>query len=171
MRTSIMSAPGPIDQLPPQPSVPFGTAPTEPAAGGCSRVGLIGCGVVILLLGAAALVFLFKAGDLFGWALTQFETEITEALPEDCTETERQRLSEAFTAAAEAVRSGDFDPSALQALQSKLRESLLDEDHSLTREQVRELTLILEEVAGQRSEEDPGEEEAPAPALAALLVG
>jgi len=159
-----------MDQSAPPPSMPFETGPTEPVAGGCSRVGLIGCGVVILLLGVAAVVFLFKAGDLFGWALAEFETEIMRALPEDCTESERQRLSAAFASAADAVRSGEFDPRSLQSLQGKLRESLLDEDHVLTREQVLELTAILEEVAGESSEEEPIEEEAPAPTIAALAV-
>ena len=167
----VMNAPGSIHQSTQEPAAPFGSAPTEPVAGGCSRAGLIGCGVVILLLGAASLVFLFKAGDLFGWALSQFETEITRALPEDLTESERQRLREAFDGAAEAVRSGEFDPSALQSLQAKLRESLLDEDPTLTREQVLELTTVLEEVAGQRPEEVPTEEEAHSSAIAALAVG
>jgi hypothetical protein len=170
MHYSIMTAPGSIHQSTQEPAVPFGTAPTEPVAGGCSRLGLIGCGVAILLLGVAAVVFLFKAGDLFGWALSQFEIEITRALPEDCTESERQRLREGFAGAAEAVRSGEFDPSALQSLQGKLRESLLDEDQTLTREQVLELTMVLEEVAGQTPEEIPVEEEAPSPAIAALAA-
>jgi hypothetical protein len=167
MPTSAMSAPEPFNQPVVEPSVPFENAPNAPAAGGCSRVGLIGCGVVILLLGAAAVVFLFKAGDLFAWAMTQFEVEITKALPEDCTESERQRLQSAFDSAAEAVRSGEFDPLALQRLQGKLRESLLDEDQSLTREQVLELTVVLEEVSGQEPSEGPVEEQTPAPAIAA----
>ena len=162
-----MSTPEPFNPQTPQPPVPFEIAPTEPAAGGCSRVGLIGCGVVVLLLGAAAVVFLFKAGDLFAWAMTRFEVEITKALPEDCTESDRQRLRVAFDSAAEAVRSGEFDPLALQRLQGKLRESLLDEDQTLTREQVLELTVILEEVSGQQPDEIPVEQEAPAPAIAA----
>lgn len=162
-----MSAPEPFNQPAGQQSVPFGPAPQEPVAGGCSRVGLIGCGVVVLLLGVASVVFLFKAGDLFAWAMTRFEVEITQALPDDCTESERRRLHDAFAHAADAVRSGEFDPLALQRLQGKLRESLLDDDQSLTRDQVLELTIILEEVAGVRPDEEPGEEEAPAASIAA----
>lgn len=159
-----------MDQSTTQPSAPFEASPTEPVAGGCSRVGLIGCGVVILLLGIASVVFLFKAGDLFGWALAEFETEILRSLPEDCTESERQRLRDAFAGAADAVRSGEFDPRALQSMQGKLRESLLDEDGVLTREQMLELTAILEEVAGKRLEEEPAEQEAPSPTIASLAV-
>ena len=171
MPTPAMSVPEPFNQPVVEPPVPFENAPNEPATGGCSRVGLIGCGVVILLLGAAAVLFLFKAGDLFAWAMTRFEVEITQALPEDCTEAERHRLQAAFESAAEAVRSGEFDPLALQRLQGKLRESLLDEDQSLTREQVLELTVTLEEVSGQEPDEEPSEgpveEQTPAPAIAA----
>ena len=162
-----MSIPEPSNQPVVEPSVPFESSPTEPATGGCGRVGVIGCGVVILLLGAAAVLFLFKAGDLFAWALSRFEVEITKALPEDFPTADHERLQAAFAAAAAAVKSGDFDPLALQRLQGKLRESLLDEDQRLTREQVLELTRILEEVAGQPPGEVPDAEEAPAPALAA----
>lgn len=130
-------------------------------------MGVIGCGVVILLLGVAAVFFLLKAGDLFGWALSRFEIEITRSLPEDFPAEDRERLQAAFQDAAAAVQSGEFDPLALQRLQGKLRESLLDEDQSLTREQVMELIKILEEVAGRPPQEEPVEDEAPAPAVAA----
>ena len=146
-------------QLDSQPSIPFAATPTQPAGGGCGRVGVIGCGVVTLLLGIAAIVFLLKAGDLFAWAMTQFEVEITKALPEDCTESDRRNLREAFASAGDAVRAGDFDPGALQSLQAKLRESLLDEDSLLTREQVLELTAILRQVAGEQVEDELQEEE------------
>ena len=157
-----MSTPEPFQPEKVQSAVPFDASPKEPGGVGCSRFGLIGCGVVVLLLGVAAVVFLFKAGDLFGWALTQFETEITRSLPDDLADAERQRLREAFDKAADAVRSGEFDPGALQKLQGKLRDSLLDEDNALTREQVLELIVTLEEVAGGSSEEDPAEEGMPA---------
>lgn len=160
----------PQQPAPPQPAAPFGSAPTAPSGGGCSRAGLIGCGVIILLLGVAAVVFLLKAGDLFGWALSQFETEITRALPEETPEADRQRLSRAFADAAEAVRRGEFDPMALQRLQSILRESLLDKDQRLTREQVLELITVLEEVSGTATDPEPKSEpeEAPVGAIAAL---
>ena len=134
----------------PSPPVPFTpSAPrSEGGGGGCSRAGIIGCGVLTLLLGAAAVMFLLKAGDLFAWAMTRFEAEIVHVLPEDFTDAERQRLHQAFAAATDAVRSGEFDPLALQRLQSKLRESILTEGENLSREDVLELIALLEEVAG-----------------------
>jgi len=166
-----MTAPELLTPKPESGSAPFGSQPTEPMTGGCSRVGLIGCGAVTLLLGIAAVLFLLKAGDLFAWAMTQFEEQIVLALPEDCTESDRQRLREAFANAGNAVRAGEFDPLALQRLQGKLRDSLLDEDQKLTREQVLELTSILEEVGGQDPEESPAAEESSAAAIAALSRG
>jgi hypothetical protein len=166
-----MTAPEDFTPTPESDSAPFGSQPTEPMAGGCSRIGLIGCGVITLLLGIGAVLFLLKAGDLFAWAMTQFEEQIVLALPEDCTESERQRLREAFENVGTAVRSGEFDPLALQRLQGKLRDSLLDEDQKLTREQVLELISILEEVAGQAPDEKPAEEESSASAIAALSLG
>ncbi len=143
-----------------QPAEPFESTPTEPIPGGCSRAGVIGCGVVILLLGIASVIFLLKAGDLFAWAMSRFEIEITRALPEDFSDADRQRLERAFAGASESVRTGEFDPLALQRLQSKLRQSLLDEDQKLTREEALELIEILEEVAGAQPDDGPAEEEA-----------
>jgi hypothetical protein len=132
---------------------------------------LIGCGVVVLLLGVAAVVFLLKAGDLFGWALARFETEITRALPDELTDEERQRLHQAFQEAADAVRSGDFDPMALQRLQGTLRDSLLDQDQRLTPEQVYELIEVLEEVGGREPEAEPSSDDGAIAAVAAWRGG
>ena len=138
-------------------AAPFSPGPPESSGGGCGRVGLIGCGLLVLLLGAASVVFLLKAGDLFAWAMDRFEVEIAHALPDDLPEADRRRLHNAFEAASDAVRAGDFDPLALQKLQSKLRDSLLEESQNLTRQQVLELIAILEEVAGDDVEDESGE--------------
>jgi len=134
---------------------PFRPESPQGTGGSCSRVGLIGCGLVILLLGAGAVVFLFKAGDLFAWAMTKFEQQVIQALPEDFSIEERQRLEEAFRAATESVREGEADPFALQRLQERLRESVLEGGGKLTREDVLELITTLEEVAGAEPQETP----------------
>jgi hypothetical protein len=140
------------------PASPFSPTPRGGVSGGgCSRFGLIGCGLLTLLLGIGAIVFLLKAGDLFAWAMARFEAEISEALPEDLSEAERQRLHEAFAQATQAVRSGEFDPLALQRLQGRLRDSLLDSGGELTRDQVLGLIDLLEAVA--RAEDRPVPEE------------
>ena len=163
-----MSDPQPFSQ--PEPaelSTPFDSKPTQPGGGGCARAGVIGCGVLTLVLGVGAILFLLKASDLFSWAMSQFEEQIVQALPEDCTEEERRRLEEAFAGVAAAVESGEFDPMALRRLQQKLGEAILDEDQRLTREQVLELTILLEEVAGLGADEEPIEREtSPAPTAA-----
>jgi hypothetical protein len=151
------------------PVAPFN--PTVPTSGGegCGRFPIIGCGLLILLLGAAAVVFLIKAGDLFAWAMERFEVEIVGVLPDDFTDEERQRLHEAFTHATDAVRSGDFDPLALQRLQSKLRESILDSGGRLSRQEVLELIDLLEGVGGTVQEPEP-ETEAGVPTQVAALA-
>jgi hypothetical protein len=125
----------------------------------------------MLLLGVAAVVFLLKAGDLFGWALARFETEISRALPDEMTQEERQRLHQAFQEAADAVRSGEFDPVALQRLQGTLRDSLLDQDQRLTLEQVYELIEVLEEVSGREPEAEPSSDDEAIAAVAARRGG
>jgi hypothetical protein len=151
------------------PVAPF--SPIAPSGGGegCGRIPIIGCGLLILLLGAAAVVFLIKAGDLFAWAMTRFEAEIVGVLPDDFTDEERQRLHEAFAHATDAVRTGEFDPLALQRLQSKLRESVLDSGGRLSRQEVLELIDLLEGVGGAVQEPEP-ETEAGVPAQVAALA-
>lgn len=145
-----------------QPEAPRGTI-------GCSRIGLIGCGALVLLLGVAAMVFLMKAGDLFAWAMAKFEAEITKALPEDFSDAERRRLQEAFAGAAEAVRRGEADTLALQRLQERLRTSLLRESgQRLTRDEALELIEVLEAVAAGRPREAPAANDAAAAAAVPL---
>lgn len=158
-----------MDEREVTPAVPFSPSAPQGTGGGCGRVGIIGCGVLILLLGVAAVVFLLKAGDLFAWAMTRFEAEIIAVLPEDLTDEERQRLHEAFASATAAVRSGEFDPLALQRLQGKLRDSILDESGTLSREEVLELIDLLEELSG-RSDGPESEATGGAPAQVAALV-
>lgn len=141
---------------PPEATRPFTPESPRTIPGGCTRAGLIGCGVLTLLLGVAAVLFLLKAGDLFAWAMGKFESEIMRTLPDDFTEAERRRLQEAFAAASKAVQRGDADPLALQRLQEHLRKSVLVSDRTLTRSEALELVRVLEEVAGAR-EENPTE--------------
>lgn len=152
---------------------PFSPPSTRPAVG-CSRYALIGCGLLTLLLGIGAVVFLIKARDLFDWAMTNFEAQVIESLPEDVTEEERRRLSRAFAAASDAVQEGRADASALQQLQEELREMVLQEGRRLSREDLSRLITVLEQVAAEDQNRQPGEtdlhlnpsQESPAPASA-----
>jgi hypothetical protein len=122
-------------------------APNESTAG-CGRVGLIGCGILTLLLGAAAIVFLLKAGDLFGWAMENFRVQIIQSLPHDIDDEKAARLRHAFDGAVDAVKEGTVDPRALQRMQEELRKSMWDPGKTLTDEQVSRLIEALEDVAG-----------------------
>ena len=142
--------------LPQQPFTPDAPATTP---GGCGQPLLIGCGILIVLLGIAAAVFVIKAKDLFGWAMAQFEEEVVQMLPDDLTPGERARLDAAFDAALEAWDAGEADPVALQRLQEQLWQTVSRSTGKLTREEVNNLTRALEEVAGIESpEESPPEE-------------
>lgn len=126
---------------------PFTPQAPKDATTGCGRVGLIGCGVLTLLLGAAAIVFLLKAEDLFGWAMENFQTQIMQSLPDDLEDEEAARLRHAFDAAVAAVKEGTVNPQALQEMQEELRNSMWEAGETLTHEQVSKLTEALEAVA------------------------
>ena len=137
------------------PQQPFAPqAPSDSSSGGCGRAGLIGCGVLTLLLGAAAIVFLLKADDLFGWAMENFQAQIMQSLPDDLEDEEAARLRRAFDSAVAAVKKGTVDPSALQQMQEQLRQSMWESGQTLTREQVTRLTEALESV-GKSDEPSP----------------
>ena len=132
-------------------------APGKQSAGGCGRAGLIGCGALTLLLGAAAIVFLLKAEDLFGWAMENFRTQIIQSPPNDLEDEDGARLRRAFDGAIAAVKEGTVDPRALQEMQDQLRKSMWESGQTLTLEQVESLTLALEKVAGTSPEESATE--------------
>ena len=113
------------------------------------RVLLIGCGVLLFLVGLAALVFLLKADDFVGWVFGSIEDTVVERLPPDLPAEERARLEEAFAAAAAKIETGEADAQALRRLQRELAAIVRSaEDRPLTREQVATLTATLEEIAG-----------------------
>lgn len=145
------SSPPPVSGEPFRPEAPKGSGD------GCGRIGLIGCGVATLLLGAAAIVFLLKADDLFVWAMENFRTEILESLPRDLEEEQAVRLREGFEGAVAAVESGAVDQQALQQLQQALSKSILRSEDKLTKEQVAALIEALEGVAAAKRVPDESE--------------
>ena len=139
------------------PSTPV--SPFEPgrprAAGGGSakRPLLIGCGVLLVLLGIAAIVLVAKRAELAGWLYQKLEAQIVAKLPEDVTPEERQRLSQAFDSAAAAIGAGTVDLAKADRLHSDLLE-LAQAGRPITREEVLDLTRQLEEVAGKNQAEE-----------------
>jgi hypothetical protein len=122
---------------------------------------LIGCGILIVLLGLAAALFVIKAKDLFGWAMARFEEEVVQMLPDDLSAEEAERLDAAFDAALEAWDASEADPVALQRLQEELWQTVSRSTGKLSREDVNKLTRALERVAGIESPEEPEAEPPP----------
>lgn len=152
----------------PQPIVPtpaarpFAPAPASPP-GGCGKPMLVGCGVLAILLGVGAIVFVVKAKSLLAYALGKLQAEVEAHLPEDLDANERQRLEAGFAATLARVRSGQIDPERLQTLQAELLDAAERSSRDqLTRDDVRTLIVALEEFAGiEPAAEPPPEAEAP----------
>jgi hypothetical protein len=138
----------------PNPPSPFNPGrpgqPGQPRTGGGpsrTRPLLIGCGVILILLGIATVVLIFKLPDLSGWVFQRMEEQIMARLPPEVTPEERQRLDVGFDAAARAVGEGKSDSAKVQKLNSELME-LGQSGRTLTHDEVLKLLHDLEAVAG-----------------------
>jgi hypothetical protein len=169
-----MAQPGSVPPPPLEPT-PFGR-PLEPrpARRGCGKPVMIGCGVLLVLLGIAAILLIANArrfsGALLGWSLANLEKQIFAAMPPEVTPEERERLRAAFAAALTTLRSGRFDPQRHPEVLSQVQSEMMQiatSQGKITREDVLDLTRALEAIAaGAPADEQPagGTEPAPAPA-------
>lgn len=133
-----------LPPLPPAPAKPFAPETTS-GGGGCQKPLLIGCGLLALLLGIAAVVFVVKAKDVLAYAMNQLRTEVVAHLPEDVGESERQQVEDGFDAALARIRGGELDPAALQELQKKLTAAAsAAATRRLTREELDGLVAALD---------------------------
>jgi len=122
---------------------------------GCGRPVLIGCGVIAVLVGIAAIVFVAKAKDLLAWTMHQLESQVEEALPADVTAAERARLERGFSAALDRIRTDQVEPPALFALQRQLTSAAEKaQQKKLTRDDVLDLLSALERVGGLLPKDD-----------------
>jgi hypothetical protein len=115
---------------------------------GCSKPLLIGCGLVFLLLGVGVVVLIFEAHNLVGWWFHKIEATFEPRLPADLAPAERQRLHQAFEAAASAATAGQVDIGSMQPFQHKIM-ALADPQVRISHQDVRELTQALELLAGK----------------------
>jgi hypothetical protein len=158
---------------PPSGPRPFAPSPRR-APGGRARPVWIGCGVLLALLGVAAIVFVVKAKDLLAWTMGELRTQVTAALPAEVTVEERARLQRGFDAAMDKIRRGEVEMPALKALQRQLTNAAEKAPRGeLTHDDVLDLLSALERVGGLLEpgaepgpvapRSDPPESPAPAP--------
>jgi len=143
---------------PPPPPRPFDAQP-KAAPAGCGTPLLVGCGILAILLGVGAIVFVMKAKALLAYTMTKLQEQVVAALPEQISGAERERLQAAFGAAIARVRGGEMDPAQLQAMQSRLVAAAEKAPRgALGADDVRELTAALEAFAAgpAAAEEDSG---------------
>lgn len=143
---------------PPQPPPPPPASPFDPNArpktGGCPKPLIIGC-LAILVIGGLALLAAFfymskNAGKVLQWSVTQMENGVMAQLPADVTQEERDRLRIAFANVTAGLKSGAITPDKFQSVQFKILEIVRKKDQ-VTREDILELTRLLEETAAQGS--------------------
>lgn len=150
--------PPPPPVVPPSPpNRPFSGQPRALPGGGCSRPLLIGCGVLIVLLGIAGILFVAKAKDILAYAMGELQKQVVAALPDDVTAQERARLDRGFDAAMRKIGEGQVESPALYALQRQLMKAAEKAPkQELTRDDVLDLLSALERVGGLLGE-SPGE--------------
>lgn len=146
----------------------FDSRPTVPSGKGtgCSRPLVGGCGVLLVLLGVAAVLFVVYAGPIAAWAYGKAQAQIVSHLPEELSDEDEQRLVRAFEEFRQVVEDGTVDPDGLAAVQAKVL-ALLQSQEEPTVEDIRELTEALEAAVARGS---PAQESASAgstPAAAA----
>ena len=150
---------------PPSPFNPPGVHPPgvperPPGRSGCSKPLLIGCGAVLLLLGIGLVLMLTNLPKLVQWSFSMIEQDIMSRLAPDVTPEDRARLAAAFEDARRAMASMDQEELAkFQALQKKIME-IAPAARKLSRNDVQELTRLLEDLAGKKA---PAEATPPAP--------
>ena len=144
-----MTEPGSVPPVPP--AAPFNpTAPAARPGPGCSKPALIGCGVLLVLLGIGAIAFVVKAPSIVAWMFNKLEADVVARMPPDATQKERERLRIAFDDAADSIRTGKADQTQLQKLQAEMMQiAQKPPGQTLTRDEVRELTEALEALAGK----------------------
>jgi hypothetical protein len=132
----------PTTEYPPE---PFG--PEAAQLSGCGKPAVVGCLVLLVVVGVGLGMLTWKARDLLVYAVGEYRVAVFESLPEDISVEERQRLDAAFDGAIATIESGDLDAAALQGLQGALA-SPPRPGEVLDRKDVLELTRALEAVAG-----------------------
>jgi hypothetical protein len=139
---------------PPSPFNPSGVPARPPGRNGCSKPLLIGCGALLVLLGIGLIAMIYNAPKIVQWSFRAMEQDIMGRLGEDVTPEDRARLAAAFEGARGAMTTGKMELSKVQAFQDKMME-VAPANRKLSREDVRELTRVLEDLAGKKAAGGP----------------
>jgi len=131
----------------PDPFAPQPTAPKKTGAG-CSRPLLVGCGLLLVLLGIGAVVLALNASKLASWFYQKLEEQVVAHLPEDLPVADRERLERAFDDIQQSMQDGTLDPRKLREAQTKMT-GMVQEPSKITAEDVRELSALLEAASGR----------------------
>jgi hypothetical protein len=144
--------PSHIEPAPP-PASPFHPTARPSGPGGCPKPLIFGCLGLLVFAGLCLVGFFLYAGTHIGkllqFSLTQAETSVFAQMPKDVPPAEQQRLHDAFKAArARALKPGSLQENAesSQQLQFKML-AAIRKGPDLTRQDVEELTRVLEEFA------------------------
>lgn len=145
---------------PPEVPQTFADDPRPVAAeGGCGRASLIGCGVLVVLVGIVFVLVAFNVEAVLVRLLRLQQTAMERSLPADLPAAERERVDQAWSGLYRAIDEGEVEPEAIQRLQRELMETTPGPDRRLSREQVRRLTEALEATAaGEMPPEAPSPE-------------
>lgn len=147
-----------VQPPPPPPAAPFNPS-ARPRAGGCPKPLIIGCLAVIVLGGIALLGGFWwisaNVTSVLKWSFNQMETGILAQLPKDVTAEERERLQQAFAGVIQGIDNGSVTPDRLQPVQFKIME-ISRKGANMTREDVQQLTSLLEGVVARESPEQAG---------------
>ena len=117
-----------------------------PAQAGCGKPLLLMAGAVGVLVLAALVVFAFKAGPLLALTFRTVSPVLVERLSDEVSEAQKERLINAFEAAAQRAEEGKLDTEKLLPVQQQF--ASLASGAAITPQQAAALSRDLEVLAG-----------------------
>jgi hypothetical protein len=134
-----------FDPPPPLPAPP-GIPPPAPAARGCWRTGLIGCGIagLVILLGIVALFMYLRRNPqaITDYVMAQVESHYGP----DVTEQDKAELRQAYAEYRQRLRENKADAEPMQHMRSVFVST--GPNNTINREQVHELTAAFRRASG-----------------------
>ncbi len=150
MNEQAQSEPNRIEPL------PFGDSPKDGGIpGGCGKGAVIGCGVLLLLLGIGAVIFAFNAPKVLTWAWDAVHPEVERRLSEDLSAAERASFSPTYEEFKKAVLEGDMDPEVLTEVQTLMMKAI-QQEQPLTAAESRRLIEAMGSIRLSEKEAEGG---------------